>query len=104
VEQPGDRFPLDDRATYSAVLDLATGSAASGSPVLRVDTGEIIGVLVEGQIGKTASLSVARPIYQDGAIVRTRAGNIRIGSTEFVLPDDGTSPRHIVLKSAASVS
>ena len=49
----------------AAILDLVTGPAASGSPIFRQATGEVLGLLVEGQIGQRAALSVARLVYRD---------------------------------------
>ncbi len=57
--------PFDHVSPESAVLDLLTGPAASGSPVFRWDTDEVLGVLVEGQIKGSAALSIARLIYRD---------------------------------------
>jgi hypothetical protein len=57
--------PFDYVSPESAVLDLLTGPAASGSPVFRWDTHEVLGVLVEGQIKGSAALSITRLIYRD---------------------------------------
>jgi trypsin-like peptidase len=42
-----------------ALLDLIAGPAASGSPVFDTTTGHIFGMLFEGQIGKSAAVSMA---------------------------------------------
>ncbi len=57
--------PFDSVRPESVVLDLLTGPAASGSPVFRWDTGQVLGFLVEGQIKDGAVFSVARLIYRD---------------------------------------
>lgn len=57
--------PFDLARPESALLDLVTGPAASGSPVFRWGTGEVLGILVEGQIKGSAALSIARLIYRD---------------------------------------
>jgi hypothetical protein len=77
--------PFDFGRPESAVLDLLTGSAASGSPVFRWDTHEVLGVLVEGQIKGSAALSIARLIYRDAR----GQFNVRAARVEMarVLPD-----------------
>jgi hypothetical protein len=52
--------PFDILQPDRAVLDLVTGPAASGSPVFRTDTGEVIGFLLEGQVKRSAAFSIAR--------------------------------------------
>ena len=47
------------------LLDLIAGPAASGSPVFRLATGEVCGVLFEGQIDRSAALSAARLMHLD---------------------------------------
>ena len=51
--------PFDRARAESAILDLVTGPAASGSPVFGQDTGEVLGVLIEGQIKGSAAFSIA---------------------------------------------
>ena len=48
------------------LLDLVTAPAASGGPVFRIDSGEVIGILQSGQIGSRPTTSVAIPIFYDG--------------------------------------
>jgi hypothetical protein len=45
------------------LLDVIAGQFASGSPVFRVTTGEVCGVLFEGQVRQSAALSAARLIH-----------------------------------------
>lgn len=59
--------PYDVLKPDVVLLDLIAGPAASGSPVFRVATGEIFGVLFEGQIKRSAALSAARLVYIDTA-------------------------------------
>ena len=77
--------PFDRVSPESAVLDLLTGPAASGSPVFRWDTDEVLGVLVEGQIKGSAALSLARLIYRDAK----GQFNVRAARMEMtrVIPD-----------------
>jgi hypothetical protein len=51
--------PFDIPRPERAVLDLVTGPAASGSPIFRLQTGEVIGFLIEGQIKSSAAFSMA---------------------------------------------
>ena len=64
----------------AAILDLVTGPAASGSPIFRQATGEVLGLLVEGQIGQRAALSVARLVYRDPSSALT-AGVVTFEAT-----------------------
>jgi S1-C subfamily serine protease len=59
--------PYDVPKPDVVLLDLIAGPAASGSPVFRVATGEIIGVLFEGQIKRSAAVSAARLVYVNRA-------------------------------------
>jgi Trypsin-like peptidase domain len=68
--------PFDSPGTETLLLDLATAHAASGSPVFRWDTGEVIGTLVEGQEGKRATISVARRLYRRGRAVMIPRGKL----------------------------
>jgi hypothetical protein len=74
--------PYDEagKPPTSVLLDLVTGRAASGSPVFSVATGEVFGVLTEGQIGKTAALAIARTISLD------ENGNVVIRLLRDILP------------------
>ena len=69
--------PFDAAQPEAAILDLVTGPAASGSPIFRQATGEILGFLIEGQVKQGAALSVARLTYCDattGALVARLVG------------------------------
>ena len=57
--------PFDIARPERAVLDLVTGPAASGSPIFRLQTGEVIGFLIEGQIKSSTAFSMAQLIYRD---------------------------------------
>jgi trypsin-like peptidase len=57
--------PYDHPRAEIVLLDLIAGPAASGSPVFRVATGEVCGVLFEGQINRSAALSAARLMHVD---------------------------------------
>ena len=59
--------PFDIANPDRAILDLVTGPAASGSPIFRQDTGEVLGYLIEGQIKQSAAFSIARLMYRDEA-------------------------------------
>jgi len=84
--------PFDRVAPESAVLDLLTGPAASGSPVFRWDTNEVIGMLVEGQIKGSAALSIARLIYRDAkGQVNVRAATIQM--TRVIQDVDPRGPK-----------
>jgi hypothetical protein len=72
--------PFELTQPEAALLDLVTGPAASGSPVFRWETGEVIGILVEGQIKGSAALSTARLIYRDARGQFTaRAARVELG-------------------------
>lgn len=72
--------PFELPQPEAALLDLVTGAAASGSPVFRWETGEVIGILVEGQIKGSAALSTARLIYRDARGQFTaRAARVELG-------------------------
>lgn len=62
--------PYDVPTPQSLLLDLVTAPCASGSPVLRVRDGEVLAVVVAGQKGRTAVVSVASTIVKD------RRGNL----------------------------
>jgi len=72
--------PFDLAKPEAAILDLVTGPAASGSPIFRQATGEVLGLLVEGQIGQRAALSVARLVYRDPSSALT-AGVVTFEAT-----------------------
>jgi hypothetical protein len=57
--------PYDVPHPESILLDRVVAPCASGSPVFRVENGQVIGVVVEGQEGKSAIVSVARTIQDD---------------------------------------
>src|SRR5262249_20745186 len=57
--------PFDVRHPDRVLLDLVTGPAASGSPIFRYETGDVLGFLIEGQIKRSAAFSIARLIYRD---------------------------------------
>lgn len=59
--------PYDHPMAEIVLLDLIAGPAASGSPVFRVATGQVCGVLFEGQINRSAALAAARLIHVDAA-------------------------------------
>jgi len=73
--------PFDRVRAESAILDLVTGPAASGSPVFRQETGEVLGVLVEGQIKGHAAFSIARLTYRDATTGVLTAG---VGTVQMV--------------------
>lgn len=59
-----------EAATFTKILlDLVAAYAASGGPVFRIETGEVIGVLQEGHVGRTATTSMAIPISHEGESV-----------------------------------
>jgi hypothetical protein len=71
----GALSPFDTPGANVAILDLVTGPAASGSPVFRQETGEILGILIAGQMKRRAALSVTRMIFKDvGIYARFAAG------------------------------
>jgi hypothetical protein len=72
--------PYDVGKPDVALLDLVAGPAASGSPVFRVATGEVFGVLFEGQIRQSAALAFARLI----GVNRNRQLVSRVGAVRFV--------------------
>jgi hypothetical protein len=80
-------LPFDHVTLESAVLDLLTGPAASGSPVFRWNTGEVLGVLVEGQIKGSAALSIARLIYRD-ARAQFNARAVRVEMARVIRDED----------------
>jgi hypothetical protein len=88
--------PFDTPNADSAILDLVTGPAASGSPIFRQSTGDIIGVLTAGQIRQAAALSFARLIYraEDGRLAVRGDTNVVMRSSSFDVeradPDEGT--------------
>ncbi len=60
-----------DRAEPNAILlDVRVGPAASGSPVFLPDSGEVVGILKSGNVGKHATTAFATPIVRraDGGI------------------------------------
>jgi hypothetical protein len=57
--------PYDAAEPDVVLLDVISGPAASGSPVFRASTGEVCGLLFEGQINRSAALSAARLIHLD---------------------------------------
>jgi hypothetical protein len=59
--------PFDGVPPSAILLDLVTARAASGSPVFRLDTGEVIGMLGEGQEQRQATTSIAIPVEEDTA-------------------------------------
>ena len=59
--------PYDNAMAEIVLLDLIAGPAASGSPVFRIATGEVCGVLFEGQINRSAAFSAARLMHVDAA-------------------------------------
>jgi Trypsin-like peptidase domain len=48
------------------LLDLLTAGGASGSPVFRVRTGEVVGMLARTQVGENAIISMAIPLFDHG--------------------------------------
>lgn len=84
--------PFDFAAPEAAILDLHTGEAASGSPVYRDTTGEVIGILIEGQIKQHAALSIARLVYLDASTGALTARLGRVEATRIGGEDRGPKP------------
>jgi hypothetical protein len=61
--------PYDGPGPRALWLDIVAAPTASGSPVFLTETGEVVGVLVEGQEGKNPIVSVATPIVDAGASI-----------------------------------
>jgi hypothetical protein len=75
--------PYDVAKPDVVLLDLIAGPAASGSPVFRIETGEIFGVLFEGQIKRSAALSAARLVYVNTAgEFLSRMSTVRVIKTD----------------------
>jgi len=74
--------PFDLARPDAAILDIVTGPAASGSPIFRQATGEVLGLLLEGQIKQRAALSIARLVFMDtdGAL----AAHVRNFDTKLI--------------------
>jgi hypothetical protein len=68
--------PFEGIWPESVVLDLHTGPGASGSPVFRWETQEVLGMLVEGQLKGTAAFSIARLISCDKGVFTVRAATM----------------------------
>ncbi len=58
--------PYDGVRPQAMLLDVIAAPASSGSPVFLPSTGQVIGMLLKGQEGRTAALSVAIPFYREG--------------------------------------
>ena len=58
--------PYDGNTPNEILLDLITAGAASGSPIFRIATGEVIGVLARGQEQRQATTSIAIPVVDTG--------------------------------------
>jgi len=68
--------PYDGTTPNEILLDLVTAGAASGSPIFRIATGEVIGVLAKGQEQRQATTSIAIPVVDTGR-------GIAVPSSEF---------------------
>jgi S1-C subfamily serine protease len=58
--------PYESLTPAIIILDVIAGPAASGSPVFRMETGEVCGIVFEGQINRSAALSAARVVQFGG--------------------------------------
>lgn len=71
--------PFDVPRPGLLLLSLVAARCASGSPVFQRETGQVIGVLVEGQEGKGAVVSVARALFvENKGQIMARFGRIRV--------------------------
>jgi hypothetical protein len=55
--------PFDVSDPNLLLLDLTTAPAASGSPVFRLEDAAVVGILVKGQEGRNATISVAARVF-----------------------------------------
>jgi len=58
--------PFDSPRPKEILLNLLTAGGASGGPVLRPASGEVVGLLKAGHVGREPVMSVAIPISYDG--------------------------------------
>jgi len=96
--------PFDIARPERAVLDLVTGPAASGSPIFRLQTGEVIGFLIEGQIKSHAAFSMAQLIYRDANGVAIAPLMTDLIATTAVRRPPTAQGQHKAIKSGPSAS
>jgi Trypsin-like peptidase domain len=58
--------PYDEPEPTDYLLDLVSAPASSGSPVFLTESHQVIGMVVKGQVGQHASISVAVTLYDTG--------------------------------------
>jgi hypothetical protein len=86
--------PFDVATPDVVLLDVIAGPAASGSPVFRAATGEVCGVLFEGQVNRSAALSAARLIHvDDHGELAARWSRVREAGSRVVSPPRITGGR-----------